>query len=64
MLHNEVSLLKKMDHPNVIKFFECNLEGENIVKGSGKTIQIYFIVMELVERGDLFELIKHGAFNE
>jgi serine/threonine-protein kinase Chk1 len=64
MLANEVSLLKDMDHPNVIKLFEYNLTGELVVKRSGKCIQIFFIVLELVEQGDLFDLISNGVFNE
>ena len=57
ILANEVALLASMDHPGVIKLFEYNLSGELIVKPSGKCIQIFFIVLELVERGDLFSLI-------
>ena len=55
---NEVTLLRKMDHPNIIRLVEYNCDGEIIVKDSGKTIQIYFIVLELVEQGDLFSYIK------
>jgi len=46
---NEVSLLRKLDHPNIIQLIEYNCDGEVVVKNSGKTIQIYFIVLELVE---------------
>lgn len=65
---NEVSLLQKMKHPNIIKLVEYNVNGEIVVKKNGKTIQIYFIVLELVEQGDLFSYIKvqntKGGFNE
>lgn len=64
VLQNEVALLESMDHPGVIKLVEYNLSGEVIVKPSGKCIQIYFIVLELVENGDLFSLIEQGAFPE
>jgi serine/threonine protein kinase len=53
-----------MDHPGVIKIFEYNLNGELVVKQSGKCIQIFFIVLELVEKGDLFSLIEKGPFTE
>jgi hypothetical protein len=47
---------------------EYNCDGEIVVKNSGKTIQIFFIVLELVEQGDLFSYIKvqnaRGGFNE
>ena len=46
---NEVSLLRKLHHPNIIQLIEYNCDGELVVKNSGKTIQIYFIVLELVE---------------
>jgi 5'-AMP-activated protein kinase catalytic alpha subunit len=38
-----------MNHPNIIRLVEYNCNGEIIVKESGKTIMIYFIVLELVE---------------
>jgi hypothetical protein len=38
-----------MSHPNIIRLVEYNCNGEIVVKDSGKTIQIYFIVLELVE---------------
>jgi len=57
-----------MDHPNIIRLVEYNCNGEIVVKNSGKTIQIYFIVLELVEQGDLFSYIKvqnaKGGFSE
>ena len=65
ILQNEVDLLTSMDHPGVIKLHEFNLEGEVIVKPSGKCIQIFFIVLELVENGDLFSLIdRKGVLDE
>lgn len=68
ILLNEVTLLNKMDHPNIIKLVEYNVNGEIVVKKNSKTIQIYFIVLELVEQGDLFSYIKvqnaRGGFNE
>lgn len=57
-----------MNHPNIIRLVEYNVNGEIITKDSGKTIMIYFIVLELVEQGDLFSYIKvqnaKGGFNE
>jgi len=38
-----------MDHPNIIKLVEYNWEGEVIIKPSGKAIQVFFLVLELVE---------------
>jgi serine/threonine protein kinase len=49
IMTNEVNLLKSMNHPNIIKLVEYNCEGEVIIKPSGKAIQVFFIVLELVE---------------
>ena len=68
ILQNEVHLIQAMDHPNIIKLVEYNCEGEIVIKPSGKAIQVFFIVLELVEQGDLFSFIKvrykKGGFNE
>jgi carbon catabolite-derepressing protein kinase len=68
ILRNEVDLLQQLDHPNIIRLVDFHLEGELVVKKSGKCIQIFFIVLELVELGDLFSFIKvknqTGAFPE
>ena len=68
ILTNEVDLIQSMNHPNIIKLVEYNIEGELIIKPSGKAIQVFFIVLELVEQGDLFSFIKvkyqQGGFNE
>lgn len=49
ILKNEVHLIQAMDHPNIIKLVEYNCEGEIVIKPSGKAIQVFFIVLELVE---------------
>jgi len=69
ILQNEVHLIQAMDHPNIIKLVEYNCEGERVVKANGKgETQVFFIVLELVEQGDLFSFIKvrykKGGFNE
>ena len=69
VLANEVKLLKQLSHPHIIRLVEHNTEsGEIIWKGSGKVVQIFFIVLELVEQGDLFTFIKvknkAGGFSE
>lgn len=59
ILQNEVHLIQAMDHPNIIKLVEYNCEGERVVKANGKgETQVFFIVLELVEQGDLFSFIK------
>ena len=46
--YREVSILKKVNHQNIIKYYSSFLEQENL-----------YIIMEYAENGDLFSLIKH-----
>ena len=46
--HREVSILKKVSHPNIIKYYSSFIEQE-----------ILYIIMEYAELGDLYSLIKH-----
>ena len=46
--YREVSILRKVSHPNIIKYFASFLENESLC-----------IIMEYAELGDLYTLIKH-----
>ena len=46
--YREVSILKKVSHRNIIKYYSSFLENE-----------ILYIIMEYAELGDLYSLIKH-----
>ena len=46
--HREVSILRKVSHPNIIKYYASFLENESLC-----------IIMEYAELGDLYTLIKH-----
>ena len=46
--YREVSILKKVDHKNIIKYYSSFLEKETL-----------YIIMEYAELGDLYSLIKH-----
>ena len=46
--YREVSILKKVSHKNIIKYYSSFLEQE-----------ILYIIMEYAELGDLYSLIKH-----
>lgn len=35
---NEVTLLQKLEHPNIIELIEYNCDGEIVIKRSGRTI--------------------------
>ena len=46
--YREVSILRKVSHPNIIKYYSSFLENESLC-----------IIMEYAELGDLYTLIKH-----
>ena len=46
--YREVSILRKVSHPNIIKYYASFLENESLC-----------IIMEYAELGDLYSLIKH-----
>jgi len=51
---NEVSMLKSLDHPNIVKVFEYYQDSRN-----------YYLITELCSGGELFErIISRGSFNE
>lgn len=54
LLEQELLIMMEVDHPNIIKFYECY-----------KDKKYYHIVMEYCEGGELFEhLIEIGKFSE
>lgn len=51
---NEIEILKKISHPNIISIYEIFEDSKN-----------YYIMSELLEGGELFEEItRHGSFSE
>jgi len=50
-IRKEISILKKMDHPNILKFYE-------IIMKNGKPN----IVMEYAENGAIFDRLRSGKF--
>jgi len=51
---NEIDILKKISHPNIISIYEIFEDSKN-----------YYIMSELLEGGELFEEItRHGSFDE
>ena len=46
--YKEVSILRKLNHPNIIKYYSSFLEKDCL-----------YIIMEYAELGDLYSLIKH-----
>jgi len=55
-VHNEITILKNLDHSGIISMFEYGDAGQ-VVKPSGRVIDnLVFIVMEFVQGGLLFDL--------
>lgn len=53
-LNNEISVLKNLDHPNVIKLFECFYDSN-----------YYYMIEEYCSGGDLYDYIKRqNSFSE
>ena len=54
LLENEFEILKSVDHPNIIKFYEMFIDQEN-----------YHLVTEFCGGGELFDhIIERGKFSE
>jgi len=54
ILNNEISVLKSLDHPNVIKLFECFYDSN-----------YYYMIEEYCSGGDLYDYIKkQNSFSE
>ena len=50
---NELNILKKLDHQNIVKIFEFYSDSN-----------YYYLVMEYCSGGDLFDLMQKSIFNE
>lgn len=50
-LINEIEILKKLDHPNILKIFEYYQDSRN-----------YYIVMELCDGKDLLDTVLEAGF--
>ena len=64
-VHNEITILKNLDHAGIIKMYEYGDAGQ-VVKPSGRVIEnLVYIVMEFVQGGLLFDLCQTmGAMGE
>ena len=46
-----------MNHQNIIKLVEYNLDGDYVFLADGNQILVFYIVLEFAEGGDLFEYL-------
>ena len=60
----EVGIMKKLDHPNIVKLYEYDENGVK-VKRSGEGEDVLYLVLELIKGGELFdEITKRSNFSE
>lgn len=63
-LSHEASIMERLNHPNIITFYELH-ESIEYIKSSGKKINVAAIIMELAKKGELFSYLdSSGKFTE
>jgi len=62
LCQNEIDVMSKLDHPNVVKQI---IYGDGTHKKKSKSKQVKFIALEICGGGELFDFIAHsGPFSE
>jgi serine/threonine protein kinase len=66
VISNEVDILQRLNHSNIIKLVEYNLDGDFVYFSDGRKMLAFYIVLEFAEGGDLFECLctSVGGFTE
>lgn len=61
---NELTALKKLDHPNIVKMYDYGIDGK--IVGEHATLDgIWFLAIEYISERTLVDLIKmHGRLSE
>ena len=60
----EVGIMKKLDHPNIVKLYEYDENGVK-AKRSGETEDVLYLVLALIKGGELFDdIVNRGKFTE
>lgn len=64
LLKREVEATTSLDHKHVVKYFEFN-ESATWHKKSGKTVEVAYIVQEMIPGGEFFDYVANsGPFSE
>jgi serine/threonine protein kinase len=64
MFYNEINVMKKMDHPNILKLVSYS-EKEKATKNDGTTLNVAYTALEFAEGGELFDYVAEtGKFSE
>jgi len=50
-LNNEIKILKKIDHPNIVKLYDVI-----------ETNESYYLILEYISGGDLYDLVTSPEF--
>lgn len=63
LTENEFNIMRGMDNPHVLKYIDFSLN--SVWHKKGREIPVAYIVMELVQGGELFDYVANsGPFNE
>jgi serine/threonine protein kinase len=60
LVSNEVDILRDLDHKHIIKFIDF-LETDTESKADGTEKDVFAIVLEFAQNGELFNLIAQGG---
>lgn len=64
MFKNEVSIMKELDHQNLIKILDFSEEAEYTIP-DGRSMEVCYIALELAKGGEIFDFIAEtGRFSE
>ena len=64
-LANEFEIVKKLNHPAIVRFVDLRTNGQYTSKKTGAHKTKIYAIIELAPKGELFDVIFHaGAFDE
>lgn len=64
-LSNEFDIVKKLNHPSIIRFVDLRTNGQYTSRKTGAHKTKIYAIIELAPNGELFDVIFHaGAFDE